>query len=159
MFRSHSKHLAISFVTTIALGAASCGSHHDITSPQMPLANEVAAASSNSAGGWESFYPLASGNRWNYDTVYRVEVRPPTGDPYRSEVRGTREIEQTCTEVRGENPYLIERVTVTDELNTSNYWIRYRQDRSGLSSSTTRAIPPVNPRRRSIARPSLQRTA
>lgn len=129
--------------------STSCSSRHEITTPETSAPRDEAAfrdeATPLAGRGSGSFYPLASGNRWSYDRVFRIEVRPEVGDPRRYEFPSTAENEQTCIESMDDKSYLIERVTVTYQGMASSAWIRYRQDRTGLYEADDASRPACEP--------------
>ena len=78
------------------------------------------------------FYPLRSGNHWDYVHSSTTEIRPFTGPVRQYSFSATIARDQTCDEIVNGHTYLIERVAETGPNGVDTYWIRFRQDRTGL---------------------------
>ena len=80
------------------------------------------------------FSPLAIGNRWRLHRDWAAKFTGD-GEPWGFPMTGSDdyEFEQICTEVRGDVSYIVEKQTWWDDEGGGGSWyVRYRQDGSGL---------------------------
>ena len=135
-------------LTILALVLAGCSSQ-----PTAPASARIVAsalgATSGGAGGLAGgspnpnlFYPLELGNHWGYDHALALYTIPPGGPPgpvFGIEDRHERDI--LCIESRSEQSYFIESTSFESGVA---YWVRYRQDASGLfEADISVAEPPA----------------
>jgi hypothetical protein len=105
----------------------------DFESPTGTLpvaADEALHQSGDQASVNGGFYPLAIGNEWTYRSDFVVTMGGDTSSAGEASERRT----IIGMEERFGRPYFLEQQTTTDEDGDTLtvYWLRYRQDRSGL---------------------------
>lgn len=145
-------------LTAIAMiGAAACSSDDPLDTPlgvsagyddpqawRAPSSAEASQQPDRLDRAPGAFFPLALGNRWEYDRTFetQLEVEGTLEPPETFHSTITRELTQT-EELAG-RVYVVEERTEVEEGETSRLWIRYRQDRAGLYEADVAAtLPPA----------------
>jgi len=129
-----------------ALLLSSCGN-----APTDPAANRVTASALRaeidagrgpSGGGPPAslFYPLEVGNHWGYDHSFSVYIIPTGGPPGPVQGVNDRVIRDlVCVEHRLGHDYTVEQVQYQ---GAPPWWVRYRQDGSGLFEADVEVTNP-----------------
>ncbi len=143
----------LKYVVVLTLLVAGACEPDPASVPAGRLGTDDPASSSGAGGSSESlFYPLAIGNRWQYDGFFRVQLFDLEGNLYET-LTVTSEItnEITGTEMLAGREYVLEKESgvqdspFDDELHPWVYWVRYRQDRSGLYEADVGLTDPPGP--------------
>jgi hypothetical protein len=125
--------MALVLASLIGCGTESHVSPTESVSPPVARGIDVTNTSATNKGGWQEFYPLQVGYRWNY--VANVSLsHGPGSEPL--EERRIENWEIIGTEDLFGRTYFVQRqvVELQSPLGDREYtwWVRYRQDRSGL---------------------------
>ena len=87
----------------------------------------------NASQSWNTFYPLAVGNRWRSTRAWSGSWVGDGDPPWPAESGGEDyEFEQICTEVRGGVPYIVEEQRIFSDSDSGASHVRYRQNETGL---------------------------
>jgi len=123
----------------LAALSLSCSSERHAAIPSQPSIppGEMGAASSTA----RAFYPIHLGNHWSYarelHTRYQIDQDPPFDAPYFSTV----DQDQVCEEIQDGRVYTIERILESADAGITFYWVRVRQDRTGLYEADDTSQP------------------
>jgi hypothetical protein len=107
---------------------------------------------------WDTFYPLAIGNRWHSTRTWSGSWIGDGEPPWPAESGGEEyEFEQICTEVRGIT-YIVERQHWYDATGDSGtQHVRYRQNSSGLFEADVSLSEPPDCREPSVNSSAIER--
>jgi hypothetical protein len=136
-------------ITFVALALSGCGRTATPIAPADPRVPESALrAETGGAGGLAQggpsanlFYPLDLGNHWSYEHFLTLYFDPDDGPPEPAfGISDQRERELVCVESFSGRSYIVEQQSFT---GSPLWWVRYRQDGTGLYEADVNiAMPP-----------------
>ena len=97
------------------------------------------------AGTPDFVYPLDLGNRWNYDGRSEYWVIADVDPIEHARTLSTHTRELTQTEMLFGRSYVVEQWTIVEDFRPNDpivYWVRYRQDLSGLYEADVSILDP-----------------
>lgn len=152
--------LVLAWVIAMSTALSGCGTHSTPTEPDSTAATEPAEADFERELALREqdfnrygYFPLQIGNQWTYSrdivTLIRGDSCTPAKCPPFATVRQyTEHRELTGTEWLFGREYVLEaqrtwgRLTFSTTPDTTTYWIRYRQDRTGLYEADVAVTDP-----------------